>query len=119
MPNNFSEHAHYYILLSLFGLLFVLQIWAMLKIKLMLQRVLEIYKRMQQMAALQNLGDAQPSPKINVKYRRICEYCRHRETFLDAAGKTVFVYQCGLSKQRINLGDSCAKFEFDPQRAQI
>jgi len=119
MPDNFSEHIHYYILLALFGLLFVLQIWAMLKIKLMLQRVLDIYRRMQQIAALQKLGDAQPSPKINVNYKRICEYCRHRETFLDASGKNVFVYQCGLSKQRIKLEDSCAHFEFDPQRAQI
>jgi len=119
MPDNFSEHIHYYTLLALFALLFVLQIWAMLKIKLMLQRVLDIYRRMQQIAALQKFSDAQPSPKISVKYKRICEYCRHRETFLDASGKNVFVYQCGLSKQKIKLGDSCAQFKFDPQRAQI
>lgn len=119
MPNNFSEHVHYYILLALFGLLFVLQIWAMLKIKQMLQRVLDIYRRMQQMAALQKFGEAQPSPKINVNYKRICEYCRHRETFLAASGKNVFLYQCRLSKQKIKLDDSCAQFEFDPQRAQI
>lgn len=118
MANNFSQHVHYYILLALFGLLFILQIWAMFKIKLMLTRVLEIYKRMQQMTALR-LGEAQPSSKINVTYKSICEYCRHRETFFDAAGKNVFIYQCGLSKQRIKLEDSCAQFEFDPQRAQI
>ncbi len=119
MPDNFSEHLHYYILLALFGLLFVLQIWAMLKIKQMLQRVLDIYRRIQQMAALQKFSDTQPSLKINVNYKRICEYCRHRETFLAASGKNVFVYQCGISKQKIKLDDSCAHFEFDPQRAQI
>jgi type IV secretory pathway component VirB8 len=119
MPDNFSEHINYYILLALFALLFVLQVWAMLKIKQMLQHVLDIYRRMQQMAALQKFGEAQPSPKLNVKYKRICEYCRHRETFLDASGKNVFVYQCGLSKQKIKLEDSCAHFGFDPQRAQI
>jgi hypothetical protein len=118
MPNNFSVPLHYYILLALFAVLFILQIWAMLKIRFMLNRVLEIYKRMQQMAA-SGLGEAQPSLKINVNYKRICEYCRHRETFLEASGKNVFVYQCGLSKQRIKLNDSCAQFEFDPQRAQI
>jgi hypothetical protein len=118
MSNNFSQHVHYYILLALFGLLFILQIWAMFKIKLMLKRVLEIYKRMQQMASL-GLGEAQPSSKTSVKYKRICEYCRHRETFFDAAGKNVFIYRCGLSKQRIKLDDSCAQFDFDPQRAQI
>lgn len=119
MPNNFSEHFHYYLLLALFGLLFVLQIWAMLKIRLMLQRVLEIYKRMQHMVVQQKLGEAQPSPKINVSYKRICEYCRHRTTYLDASGQNVFMYQCGLSKQKVKLDDSCAHFEVDPQRAQI
>lgn len=119
MPNDFSEHLHYYILLALFMLLFVLQIWAMLKIKLMLHRVVEIYKRMQQMIALQKPGEGQLSQKHNVNYKRVCEYCRYRETFLEASGKQVFVYQCGLSKQKIKLDDSCAQFEFDPQRAQI
>jgi hypothetical protein len=119
MLNNFFEHLHYYILLALFALLFVLQIWAMLKIKLMLQRVLEIYRQMQQMASRRKPGAAQPSHKINVSYKRVCEYCRHRETFFDPAGENVFLYRCGLNKQKILLNDSCAQFEFDPQRAQI
>ncbi|MDZ7362160.1 MAG: hypothetical protein ONB46_15760 [candidate division KSB1 bacterium] len=119
MPNSFFEHLHYYILLALFALLFVLQIWAMLKIKLMLQQVLEIYRRMQEMASQGNPATAQPSPKINVSYRRICEFCRHRETFFDPSGENVFLYRCGLNKQKISLNDSCAQFEFDPQRAQI
>lgn len=119
MPNNFSEHLHYYILLALFALLFVLQIWAMLKIKFMLQRVLEIYRHMQQGASLRKPGAAQPLGKINVGYRRICEFCRHRETFFNPSGENVFLYRCGLSKKKILLNDSCVQFEFDPQRAQI
>lgn len=124
MSENFSTHLHYYILLSLFVLLFLLQVWAMIKIKLMLQRVLDIYKRMQQIAAMSKSGlvaegKLQPSPLTGVKYKRICECCRHRETFLDPSGKGVFVYRCGLSKHRIKLDDSCPQFEFDPQRAPI
>ncbi len=124
MPDNFSTHLHYYVLLSLFALLFFLQIWAMIKIKLMLQRVLDIYKRMQQIAAMSKSGliaegGLQPSPLTGVKYKRICEWCRHRETFLDPSGNGVFVYRCGLSKYRIKLDDSCPKFEFDPQRTPI
>ncbi len=114
----------YYVLLSLFALLFLLQIWAILKIKLMLRRVLEIYQRMQQMAAITPSGlttreKLQPSRRADVNYGRICEYCRHRETFLDASGKNVFVYQCRLSKQKIKLNDSCTQFELDPHRAQM
>ncbi|MCI0696984.1 hypothetical protein L0337_33885 [candidate division KSB1 bacterium] len=124
MPDNFSTHLHYYVLLSLFALLFLLQIWAMIKIKLMLQRVLDIYKRMQQIAAMSKSGliaegELQPSRQAGVNYKRICEWCRHRETFLDPSGKGVFVYRCGLSKHRIKLNDSCPQFEFDPQRAPI
>jgi hypothetical protein len=119
MPNSFFEHLQYYILLALFALLFVLQIWAMLKIKLMLQRVLEIYRRMQEMASQHKPAAAHPSHKINVSYRRICEFCRHRETFLNSAGKNVFFYRCRLSQRKISLNDSCVQFEFDPQRAQI
>lgn len=124
MPDNFSTPLHYYILLSLFALLFLLQVWAMIKIKLMLRRVLDIYKRMQQIAAMSKSGlivegDLQPSRQAGVNYKRICECCRHRETFLDPSGKGVFVYRCGLSKHRIKLDDSCPQFEFDPQRAPI
>ncbi|MDZ7289046.1 MAG: hypothetical protein ONB44_01550 [candidate division KSB1 bacterium] len=124
MTNNLSEYLHYYILLSLFALLFVLQIWAMLKIKLMLQHVLAIYKRMQKMVISPDTGpaaqgDLQPSLKVGVHYKRVCECCRHRETFLEASAGSVFFYQCGLSKQMIELDDFCSRFEFDPQRVQI
>jgi hypothetical protein len=124
MPKVSPENLHYYFLLFLFALLFVLQIWAMLKIKLMLRSVLEIYRRMQQMANnaktyLAAGGQAQPYTPQSVDYKRICQFCRHRETFLDASGKNIFLYQCGLSKQKIKLDDFCPQFEFDPQRAEI
>jgi hypothetical protein len=38
---------------------------------------------------------------------------------LEPSGKGVFAFQCGLSKKRINLDDSCSHFEFDSLRAQI
>jgi hypothetical protein len=124
MPNNFSVNAHYYVLLFLFAVLFILQIWALLKIKRMFQSMLQIYGQMQQIAAGRKTGPAgngpaQPSAASSVNYRRICQYCRFRETFLDASGVNVFFYQCGLSKHKIKLDDSCQKFEFDPQRAEI
>lgn len=124
MPDNFSAPLHYDVLLALFALLFLLQIWAMIKIKLMLQRVLDIYGRMQQIATISAAGaivakELQPSRQPGVNYKRVCECCRYRETFLAPADKSVFVYQCGLSKQKVKLHDSCPQFEFDPQRAQI
>jgi hypothetical protein len=124
MPPNFSANAHFYILLFLFTVLFVLQVWALIKIKQMLGRVLEIYAKMQQAANRQrkvpdNGSHLQPSPSIAVNYRRICQYCRYRETFLEASGKNNFIYRCGLNKQEIKLDDRCPQFEFDPQRAEI
>jgi hypothetical protein len=124
MLNHFSETVHYYTLLFLFTVLFVLQIWALLKIKRMLHRVLDIYRRMQEIAYsrqthLLDNGLVQPSSSASVNYKRICQYCRHRETFLDPSGKNVFFYQCGWSKQKIKLNDFCSQFEFDPQRAEL
>jgi hypothetical protein len=54
---------------------------------MMQYHILEIYKRVQQMAALQKLSAAQPSQKVNVNYKRRCEYCRYRGTFLVARQK--------------------------------
>ena len=124
MLPNFSANAHFYILLFLFTLLFVLQVWALIKIKQMLRRVLEVFAKTQQAANRQRTASGssshlQPSPSNAVNYRRICQYCRYRETFLEASAKNNFVYRCGLSKQKIKLDDYCPQFEFDPQRAEI
>lgn len=110
------ENVHYYVLFGLFTLLFILQVWAILRIRQMIQRVLEIYDRIQ---SLRGEPKALPPGVVAAykKAKRSCQVCRHRQTFLDPSGKHVFLYRCGLTQERITLDYSCEKFEFDPQNA--
>lgn len=111
-----SENANYYILLFLFTLLFILQVWAIVRIRQMVRRVLDIYDRMQTLR-----GEPRELPKAALelynKSQRTCQVCRHRQTFLDPSGKQVFIYRCGLTQERIALDFFCQKFEFDAQSA--
>lgn len=111
-----SEHIHYYVLLGLFTLLFILQVWAIIRIRQMIQRVLDIYDRIQ---SLRGTPKALPEGLVAAfgKAKRSCQLCRHRQTFLDPSRKQVFLYRCGLTQERITLDYSCEKFEYDPQNA--
>ncbi len=111
-----SETLHYYILLCLFTLLFILQVWAIIRIRQMIRRVLDIYDRMQ---TLHGVAKGLPKAALEAynKSQRSCQVCRHRQTFLDPSGKQVFLYRCGLTQERITLDYHCEKFEFDAQSA--
>lgn len=111
-----SETLHYYILLCLFSLLFLLQVWAIVRIRQMIRRVLAIYDHLQALR-----GERTDMHKAAMtafeKSRRSCQVCRHRQTFLDPSGKPVFLYRCGITQERITLDYHCEKFEFDAQSA--
>ncbi len=109
-----SAHWQYYVLLFLFSVLFVLQVWAIIKIRQMVRQVLRLYDQFSRKPARTAVD-----PKAVGTFRHTCQICRHRQTFLDPTGEQVFVYRCGLSRQRILLDDYCEKFEFDPHIADI
>ncbi len=111
-----SETTHYYILLGLFTLLFILQVWAIVRIRQMIRRVLDIYDRMQVLRGEPRELTHTAIAAYN-KSQRSCQVCRHRQTFLDPTGKQVFLYRCGLTQERITLDYYCEKFEFDAQSA--
>jgi len=115
MDISLPPNIHYYILLLLFTALFVLQVWMMVKFKEMVRRVLEIYQRVQSAQGYTTSPPQIPPGEI----QKICQHCRHRETYPDPAGKSVFVYRCRLNRQSVQLVDSCRKFEFDHQNADI
>lgn len=110
-----SEFASYYLLLFFFTILFVLQIWALIRIKKMIRHILEIYQKLEQSRA------AVPAAARGKRREppRICQNCRYRETFLTPAGNATFVYRCALHQQKIRLSDFCSKFEMDAQNADI
>jgi len=103
----------YYFFLAVFSVLLVLQVWAIVKIRQLLKQILGLHDE------YQKLRPSAPEKKTAGKFRHTCQICRHRQTFLDPAGKQVFEYRCGVSQQRIKLEDYCEKFEFDPHIADI
>ncbi|MEK7727319.1 MAG: hypothetical protein AAB354_02835 [candidate division KSB1 bacterium] len=111
-----TETLHYYILLGLFTLLFLLQVWAIVRIRQMIRRVLAIYDHMQALRG-EPRGLHQAAIAAHEKSKRSCQVCRHRQTFLDPSGKQVFLYRCGITQERITLDYYCEKFEFDAQSA--
>jgi hypothetical protein len=109
-----SANLHYYFLIFLVAILFVLQVWAIIKIKRMMRNVQKLHDK------LANPSAARHADMFEVgTFRHTCQICRHRQTFLDPSGKQVFVYRCELSQQRIRLDDHCEKFEFDPHIADF
>ena len=109
-----SANLHYYFLIFLVAVLFLLQVWGIIKIKKMMGELQELYHKLSKPPLVRR------TEKIEVgTFRHTCQICRHRQTFLDPSGKQVFVYRCGLSQQRIKLDDYCETFEFDPHIADI
>ena len=102
-----SANLHYYFLILLVAILFLLQFWGIVKIKRMMREVQELHGKLLK----SSLARRQEKMEVGT--------VRHRQTFLDPSGKQVFVYRCGLSQQRIKLDDYCEKFEFDPHIADI
>ncbi|MGH7492551.1 MAG: hypothetical protein ACREOO_09160 [bacterium] len=109
-----SANLHYYVLIFLVAVLFLLQFWGIVKIKRMMREVQGLYGKLSKPSLVRH------TEKMEVgTFRHTCQICRHRQTFLDPSGKQVFVYRCGLSQLRIKLDDYCEKFEFDPHIADI
>ncbi len=102
-----------FLLLGLFTFLFFLQVWAMMRIKKMLQTVLKIYAQVVRMA-----GDANGVQSAVAPPRRICHNCKFRDTYLKNKDGRLFLYRCRLNGQEIQLDDFCHRFELDPIRAE-
>ena len=107
-----SDTTPYYVLLLICAIVFVLQAWAIIKIRYMMRQVIELYDRISKPPAARR-----PELRASGMFRHTCQICRHRQTFLNPASQQVFVYRCGVSGQRIELDDHCEKFEFDPHVA--
>ena len=101
---------YFYGLLALFALLFLAQVWAITKIRVMLRHILHIYSRMQDLTRQQ---PRRPSSRGVSLTEPICQNCRHRETFVDPADTDMLVYHCRIHKKRIELRDFCDQFELD------
>lgn len=45
----------------------------------------------------------------------VCENCINKIVFIGPAGKNNIIFKCKLTGQKVNLKDTCVKFQFDHQ----
>ncbi len=97
-------------LLLMFGVLFLLQIWAILRIKEMLQQVTEILRFVK---ASTRVVRRLPAPQKHMQ--AVCENCKFRSTFLSNEKPPRFLYKCKKNNSEIELTHTCRLFKLDPQ----
>lgn len=96
----------FYFAIILIVVLFLLQIWAILRIRRMFGQVSEIFRFVK---AGTRVYQSLPGRKTST-----CEFCRFRETYINSDRDLRFVYWCKRHDEEIQLDHSCAFFKPDP-----
>jgi hypothetical protein len=114
MQEMLSSKLTLYIITIILTVLFLLQLWAILRIKEMLRQVAEIFRfvRAGSLASRRLAGEKQPS------HQRICENCRFRKTYISNDPEFEIYYHCKKHHKEILLNESCYLFEFDEQNKE-
>lgn len=115
MPRFLSSDLALFILILVLTVLFLLQIWAILRIKIMLHQVSEIFRfvRAASLGTRNRLSPRRPHAA------RICEHCRYRTTYLANDAGFELLYHCKKHNKPIELNHTCRQFEFDEQDNKI
>ena len=94
----------------IFAFLFILQIWAIFRVRKMLLRVSEIYNWVQ----AGRLGSSNKNILTNQVPRK-CKNCLFRSTYLTQDTDIQFIYYCKRHDIETTLEESCSFFQIDPQ----
>lgn len=97
-------------LLLILTTLFILQIWAIIRVKMMLKRVSEIHQWVQ-------AGKLGTNAYLS-RFRhpvKTCKNCLFRSTFLAQEKDVQFIYYCKKNDMETSLTNSCQHFQVDPE----
>ncbi|HHL72905.1 MAG TPA: hypothetical protein ENJ29_10360 [Bacteroidetes bacterium] len=109
MVSSTSHEIAFYLFTFLFIALFILQLWAIMRIKTMLRRVAEIYDWVR--AGKMGQQDFGQSAQT---YSTTCQHCIYRTVYLSRKKPFNFVHHCRKTDKKIKLEDSCLFFKLDP-----
>lgn len=111
----FSSNTAMYLMTVILAVLFLLQIWAIFRIKEMLRQVSEIFRfvRAGALASKYQLKRPETAPE------RICENCRFRKTYFANEPKFEIYFHCKQHNKPISLDETCHLFELDEQNKEI
>ncbi|NOX89602.1 MAG: hypothetical protein GXO77_11295 [Calditrichaeota bacterium] len=97
-------------LLIAFIILLSIQIVALIRIRYIINRLRGILDVVTPI--IQKTQYVQRSKQINM---RVCQFCKNRQTYIKttASGEEDFYYRCKLNDRKIDLTDSCKRFELE------
>ncbi len=100
------------VLLVAFVILLIIQIVALVRIRLMIVRLKSILNVIAPI--VQRTQDIQRTKLINM---RMCQFCKYRQTFIKATSEAEdeFYYRCKITDRNVNLTDTCPHFEVEPE----
>ena len=119
MVNNMqvtSNNPNLIFLLLSFLICFILyQIYLVFKIKVIVQRILEIFIKIDRMTReFQRQQSGKKTGSINR-----CENCKNRMVYFHTGDEAYFYIKCRLNNQVVNSEDFCHHFVLDPQNLKI
>lgn len=109
-----SSNIAMYLITAILTVLFLLQLWAIFRIKEMLRQVTEIFRfvRAGTLASKYNFRRFDATPD------RICENCRFRKTYFSNEPKFEIYFHCKKHDKPIALNETCHLFELDEQNKE-
>ena len=99
----------FYLIVIVFAVLFLLQIWAILRIKEMLRQVGEIFRFVKAGTRVS------PQRSSQAYFKNSCEFCKFRASYLSDEQPIHFIHLCKKHSKIISLNESCGHFTPDPQ----
>ena len=104
-----------FLLLSFLICFILFQIYLVFKIKVVVQRILEIFIKIDRMVReFQREKAGKKSTKMST-----CQNCKNRIVYFHSEDETYFYIKCRLNNQTVNPEDFCHYFVFDPQNFEI
>lgn len=103
-------------LLAAFFILLVVQIFALLKVRRIINHLNYL---LYEIRLIKRKFHLKPSPSAVVNQ---CQFCKYRQSFIKAYSDSVeddFYYRCKLHNIEITLNHSCKQFELDPAYKSI
>ena len=104
-----------FLLLSLLIGFILFQIYLVFKIKLTVQKILEIFIKIDSIVKELQWKQTGKTQKII----RTCQNCKNRIVYFHSENESYFYIKCRLNNQIVNPDDFCHYFVLDPQSYEI
>jgi len=113
MDNLLPNTLYFYLFPAVLAILFLLQLWAILRIKDMLLQVTEIFKFVKAGSL-----PIRAASHRKAFFKQSCEFCKHRTTYLSDKKQFQFIHFCKKKNIMIELNKSCNHFILDPHLSE-